>query len=650
MGISYRNPLRVYLCTLLFISYTHSFFSHADNRITQGQTIRDGETIISSGQKFELGFFSPGNSTLRYVGIWYHNISVQSVIWVANRENPISTTARVLTITSNGNLAVLDENANSVWSTNASIVSKNSTAVLMDTGNLILSSSDSVGDPNNALWQTFNDTADTYLPEMRVYMNVQEGENRAFTSWKSENDPSSGRYSMGIDPRGSPQIVIWEGQNRRWRSGHWNGLIFTGIPNTRTLYFYGFRLTNEGDGNMYFTYTTLNSSHIVRFWIRWDGIGEQLIWDEGKKDWGLLQSQPSNTCDVYDICGTFAECISTDSRICTCIEGFEPKYTDQWNKGNWSGGCVRRTPLQCEKNSSSDGFLVVGGVKLPDYADTVVAENTNECEDECLNNCSCNAYTFVSGMGCMIWSGDLIDIEQFSSGGKTLYIRLARSELGGKRKISNLAIIVIVVSGTIFLGISIWLLWRFRAKLKAFSSSWRKREDNLQLNASKSREFSTDFSGPDDFFIEGKPGDGPELPLFNFNLVAVATNNFANENRLGQGGFGPVYKGTLPGGQEIAVKRLSRCSGQGLQEFKNEIILIAKLQHRNLVRLLGCCIEGEEKMLLYEYMPNKSLDFFLFGLFVFSYLITTFAFYLLSNLYKHEQRKPNSQLFMTSSY
>ncbi|XP_011016742.1 PREDICTED: G-type lectin S-receptor-like serine/threonine-protein kinase SD1-1 [Populus euphratica] len=103
-----------------------------------------------------------------------------------------------------------------------------------------------------------------------------------------------------------------------------------------------------------------------------------------------------------------------------------------------------------------------------------------------------------------------------------------------------------------------------------------------------------------------------ELPQFEFSKIVNATNNFSIKNKLGQGGFGPVYKGTLEDGQEIAVKRLSICSGQGLKEFKNEVILINKLQHRNLVKLLGCSIQREEKLLVYEYMPNKSLDSFLF--------------------------------------
>lgn len=409
-------------------------FCSAANNITQGQSIRDGETIISAGQKFVLGFFSPGNSTYRYVGIWFDQIPVQSVVWVANRENPISGEAGVMKLEDNGNLVVLDGNGNSVWSSNTSTVSNRTTAILEDTGDLILSSSDKIGDPNKTFWQSFNDPTDTYLPDMRVRMNVESGENRVFSSWKTASDPSVGQYSMGVDPRGSPQIVVWNGLNRRWRSGHWNGLIFTGVPTMKAIYLYGFKLSNEGNGNLSFTYTKANSSDLVWFRIRWDGNEEQLWWNQERNEWSTVQLQPANECEAYNKCGSFGNCFVTESPMCSCIEGFVPKDANQWGRGNWTGGCVRRTDLQCGTNSTAtgevDGFLKIEGVKLPDFADSIEAANGNDCEEECLKNCSCNAYAFVSGINCMTWSGELTDIQHFVEGGSDLHIRLANSELG----------------------------------------------------------------------------------------------------------------------------------------------------------------------------------------------------------------------------
>ncbi|CAO2821241.1 unnamed protein product [Amaranthus hypochondriacus] len=104
-----------------------------------------------------------------------------------------------------------------------------------------------------------------------------------------------------------------------------------------------------------------------------------------------------------------------------------------------------------------------------------------------------------------------------------------------------------------------------------------------------------------------------ESLMFDLGTLEAATKNFSLNNKLGEGGFGSVYKGTLQNGQEIAVKRLSKVSGQGVEEFKNEVVLIANLQHRNLVRLLGFCLAGKEKLLVYEFVPNKSLNYFLFG-------------------------------------
>lgn len=611
------------LLLIFFICLLHSIlvFTQTNNsRIDQNQVIRDGETLVSPQQIFELGFFSPGNSNFRYVGIWYYGFPNLTVAWVANRNNPIPAGNNgTFGIGINGSLIVSDENGGVYWSSNSSSSSSSSnlTVLLADTGNLVLSTVENVGDDANAIWRSCDHPTDTYLPNLRIYLNISEGISRKFVSWRSPDDPSEGNYSMGIDPRGSPQVVVWEEQSRRrlWRTGHWNYQIFIGIPQMRSLLLYGFRLIPVNDGIMYFIFNNPNTTWLMRFSIQWNGVVQQLNYNNQTSQWDVSLSQPSLGCEEYNKCGNFGICQTSNSpSLCSCMQGFDPNPVsrDEWNRGNWSGGCVRRTQLECNSNgTTSDGFMERDDVKLPDFADSLVAGSRDECENGCLSNCSCNAYAYVSGIGCLIWSGDLVDVEQFEQGGETLFIRLADSDLGSNKSSSKTLVIAISVTSAVVLGVLSLLLWRYRHRLKVCGNPrGRTKNPPSVFETSGGQETSVETSHPAE--CDGKDCEGPPLPVFSSSLLEVATDGYANKNKLGQGGFGPVHKGILPGGKEIAVKRLSKSSGQGLGEFKNEMILIAKLQHRNLVRLLGYCIEGEERMLVYEYMPNKSLDSFLF--------------------------------------
>ncbi|XP_048606981.1 cysteine-rich receptor-like protein kinase 38 [Brassica napus] len=123
----------------------------------------------------------------------------------------------------------------------------------------------------------------------------------------------------------------------------------------------------------------------------------------------------------------------------------------------------------------------------------------------------------------------------------------------------------------------------------------------------KSKEETSVWTGEDCI------SDSQFMLRFDLSMVLLATGDFSPETKIGQGGFGSVYKGILPSGQEIAVKRLTRGSGQGEIEFRNEVSLLTRLQHRNLVKLLGFCSEGEEDILIYEHVPNSSLDHFIFN-------------------------------------
>ncbi|CAI8596031.1 unnamed protein product [Vicia faba] len=171
--------------------------------------------------------------------------------------------------------------------------------------------------------------------------------------------------------------------------------------------------------------------------------------------------------------------------------------------------------------------------------------------------------------------------------GQDIYIRLASSEFDHKKKKRNLkraGTLAGVIAFIIGLTFIILVTLTSRKKLGSIKNLFHKK---------------------------GKE-DGDLKTLFDFSTIDNATNHFSSINKLGEGGFGPVYKGIMVDGQEIAVKRLSKTSVQGIKEFKNEVQLMATLQHRNLVKLLGCSIQQDEKLLIYEFMPNRSLDHFIF--------------------------------------
>ncbi|GLU23231.1 hypothetical protein SLE2022_392540 [Rubroshorea leprosula] len=176
---------------------------------------------------------------------------------------------------------------------------------------------------------------------------------------------------------------------------------------------------------------------------------------------------------------------------------------------------------------------------------------------------------------------------------------------GSKPKWIPIVASLSAVLGLTLVGSFSFIIWR-----RINSREDKENSQEVQLLDLRGGNFGNEYSNED--FQGDRVGGSQEFPSIHLDIINAATKHFCDENKLGEGGFGPVYKGTLADGKEIAVKRLSRTSGQGLLEFKNEVMLIARLQHRNLVRLLGCCLEDNETLLVYEYMPNRSLDVFLF--------------------------------------
>ncbi|KAL4652335.1 hypothetical protein ACB092_01G225900 [Castanea dentata] len=458
--------------TILLLLF--SWCTNAADSITQSQTISEGRTLVSAGGSFELGFFSPGSSTNRYLGIWYKNIPVKTVVWVANRRNPIKDLSGVLMINNTGNLVLLSQNTTSiVWYANSTKQASNPIVQLLDSGNLVIRDGND-RNSGNYLWQSFDFPTDTLLPGMKLGWDLKSGLVRTLSAWKNWDDPSPGDFTWRMELHENPEAVMWKGSEEYYRSGPWNGLRFSGAPDLRPNPVFKFNfVSNENEA--YYEYLTSDKFVMSRMVMNQTNYSRQrFIWIEADSTWSLYASVPRDNCDSYNLCGPFGNCIIGDSPICQCLKGFQPKSQQTWNPMNWSQGCVRRTQLSCQ-GKDKDGFLKFGGLKLPDATNSWVSKNMSieECRIKCLNNCSCMAYTNSDirggGSGCAIWYGNLIDIRQLSAGGQDLYVRMPASELGeakDEQKTRVIVKVIVAVTAAIISGMLLiaYLICKSRTK------------------------------------------------------------------------------------------------------------------------------------------------------------------------------------------
>jgi len=438
LAMSQTHKHKIWLLSSLILLFSFQFCSCSDT-ISADKAISDGELLVSKAKTFALGFFSPGKSKSRYLGIWFNNVQEQTVVWVANRNNPINDTSGVLSINPDGNLILHHNYSTSpIWSTSVSLTHSNSTttnviAQLSDLANLVLI----LNDTKTVIWQSFDHPTDTLIPYLRIGYDRRANQSWILQSWKTDDDPGTGSYTLEFSSSGKPQLFLYHQNLPLWRGGSWNGELFIGIPAMKSDIFTFNVSYMEDDNHVALSFYPFDKSLITWVVVKQSGFLNIFTWDNQKNQWNRYWSVPINQCDNYGTCGSNGNCdpLNFEEFRCTCLPGFEPKSPHDWyDKRDGSGGCVRKQGASLCGNG--EGFVKVEGLKLPDTSEATAKEgwSLEECGKECLRNCSCTAYAVLDvrngGSGCLAWHGNLIDIQKLSDQGQDLFVRVDAEELG----------------------------------------------------------------------------------------------------------------------------------------------------------------------------------------------------------------------------
>ncbi|KAK7847867.1 g-type lectin s-receptor-like serine/threonine-protein kinase [Quercus suber] len=308
-------------------------------------------------------------------------------------------------------------------------------AVLLDNGNFILRDK-----LDNVLWQSFEEQTNTLLPGAKIGYNRLTNKSNILRSWTSSENPGSGHFSAELEESG---LVLYYISNSPWLKLLISNVSFINIWNDRywlsTHYTYVF---NESEG--YFTYSS-DYPISARFVLDVTGDLNLYIWSSYSQIWNLVWTEASRHCEIHGFCGNYGICTQLKVPPCDCPKGFEPRWPGNWSIGDYSGGCIRRTPLGCS-NGGIDKFLTVPNMHLGNLFGVATkingtVQDIEACKLACLRDCDCIAYSCYDE--CFLYKKQLMNLQISSATetGEDLYVRISASErielVGSRTKMSK---------------------------------------------------------------------------------------------------------------------------------------------------------------------------------------------------------------------
>ncbi|CAF2068411.1 unnamed protein product [Brassica napus] len=524
----------------------------------------NGIFLESNSSAFGFGFVTtPASVTLFTLSIVHKPTS--RLIWSANRASPVSNSDKLQLDDANKNASRME---------------------LRDSGNLVVVSGDGA-----SIWESFDHPTDTLIT------------NQAFKEgMKLTSNPSSSNMSYSLEIKSGDMVLSVDSSTPQtyWSMGNDRGRIIeqNGVVTSSSLLGNSWRFFDEKQSLLWqFVYSDNKDDNAT--WIAVLGNNGVISFSNLGSGVSAADSStkiPSDQCATPEPCGSYFTC--SGSKVCGCVSGLSRVRSD-CKSGIDTSLCNNKK----DNNASSRVELVNAGDGVDYFALGFASPfskkaSLDSCKEFCSSNCSCLGLFFRNSSGdCFLfdWIGSF---KASGSGGSGLvsYIKVATNGLGGgdngeEEDGKHFPYIVIIVLATVFIiGCLIFVAFRIH----------RRTRTKTILDADE------EHSSEEDNFLENLSG----MPIrFTFKDLQSATNNFSI--KLGQGGFGSVYEGTLPDGSRLAVKKLEGI-GQGKKEFRAEVSIIGSIHHLHLVRLRGFCAEGAHRLLVYEFLAKGSLEKWIF--------------------------------------